>query len=435
MIKINKKTLVQYVLIFLMMISQGSHLYSLYKNYMPLLILGVCSLLLIKDTHLITRDIIFLCAVLFFTVCFVRLINHGGVGVTVLFEYTSKLLIMYMAYSYDKERFPLRFVRVVYFYAVTSLIFYSISQVSPDAVKALTPFHIYSRYYKTEFHGLLLYVLREAEVERNTGIFMEPGLYQIALCTGLYLLLFYQQAVGLEQRKRIRYIFILMLTLITTKSTSGYLGLLLLISVYIMSKKDRMKGKILKLIGLSMFILGINYVISPSSSIIKEHFIDKVVDESKRVTLNASSGMYRMQAVETCKETIGEYPLGIGYDRTHERLLSKYPGASGAALAIDIMALGILPILVIVGEFLRQSIRNRSSVINVIIFIFFYLNTSLAQSSIFYPTLVIIAYLEYGNYRGEQGLKGAISTAQAQKGVQDGVSIGKKDLPEAPQII
>ena len=391
---LNKKEIIQYFLIFLMLISQGSHLYGLNTYGVSMLILGVCSLLLIRDRKLITKNIMLICMLLVAAVAFVRLMNNGGAGISVLTDYLSKILIMYIAYSYDKERFPYRFVKIVYVYAVISLVFYGISQFSPILVKALTPFHSYKEDYKTMFHGLWLYVLRESEIDRNTGIYMEPGLYQIVLSTCLYLLLFYKKAVGMENRKRERYILVFILTIITTKSTSGLLGMLFLITIYFMTKKDGAKRKILILFTFLLIFLGIDYSINTDNSIIMKNFVLKLVDDSNQINLSASSGKYRIQAVEICLETVSDHPLGIGYDNTLDILFARYPGAAGAALAIDIMALGVIPILIILYEFLHQSIRNSQSVYNVIIFIFFYLNAALAQSSIFYPTLVIIAYIE-----------------------------------------
>lgn len=354
--------------------------------------------MLIRDIKLVTKNIMLICALLVADVAFVRLMNNGGAGISVLVDYISKILIMYIAYSFDKEKFPYRFVRIVYIYAVISLVYYGISQISPMIVKSLTPFHLYKEDYKTMFHGLWLYVLREAEIDRNTGIFMEPGLYQIVLSTCLYLLLFYKKTLGMESKIRERYILIFILTIITTKSTSGLLGMMFLIAIYFITKKDGAKRKILILFMCLLIILGIDYSINPDNSIIMKNFVSKLVDDSKQINLSASSGRYRMQAVEICLETIGDHPLGIGYDNTLSILFAKYPGAAGAALAIDIMALGIIPVLIILCEFLRQSVRNRQSVYNVIIFIFFYLNAALAQSSIFYPTLVIIAYIENEKY-------------------------------------
>ena len=411
-LKLNKKAMIQYFLIFLMLISQGSHLYSLNTYGMSMLILGVCSLLIIRYKKIVTKNIVFMCLLLAGTVFFVRMLNSGGAGISVLTDYISKILIMYIAYSYDKEKFPYRFVRIVYVFAVISLVFYGISLISPMAVKSLTSFHRYTEEYKTTFHGLLLYVLREAEIDRNTGIYMEPGLYQIVLCTCLYLLLFYRKSIGLENRKRERYIFVLILTIISTKSTSGLLGMSFLITIYLITKKDGAKRKIFALAALSLALLGINYSINPDKSIIMNNFVSKIMDESNQINLSASSGKYRMQVVEICMETIGNHPLGIGYDNTLDILFAKYPGAAGAALAIDIMALGIFPILIILCEFLRQSFRNRQSVYNVIIFIFFYLNAALAQSSIFYPTLVIIAYIENEKKFGQSSIVSVFSTGR-----------------------
>lgn len=79
---------------------------------------------------------------------------------------------------------------------------------------------------ETPYYNAYVYVQLAANETRNTAIYIEPGLYQIYLCLGLFMLLYGRQSIRYKYPR----IGVLIIALISTNSTAGYIAGLLVMS-------------------------------------------------------------------------------------------------------------------------------------------------------------------------------------------------------------
>lgn len=153
------------------------------------------------------------------------------------------------------------FVRVIIFLATVSLLFFSIQFVYPQFALIFPQYQgQYQIYSNAFFYNYMLFNDGGSFflLNRNTGIFWEPGAYQIFLNLALffYLLTFNNDT----KSSRLRYIFavlILIVTIITTKSTTGYftLFIILLFNIKIILKIFKIRlNNTMKGLGISLTI-------------------------------------------------------------------------------------------------------------------------------------------------------------------------------------
>ena len=126
--------------------------------------------------------------------------------------------------------------------------------------------------------GLFLYTFREVDRMKNSGIFTEPGVYQMVLNLGIFIILFLNKYLYCKKTKYM--LGVLILTLCTTQSTTGFIGLLLIVVFYLFSstnkKKIFSKTKVI-ILGLCLILaLLVDYQIRGTRSILQIAIIDKL---------------------------------------------------------------------------------------------------------------------------------------------------------------
>jgi|GEM_PF-4492333 len=112
-------------------------------------------------------------------------------------------------------------VNFVTFFAAISLIFFygDLVSLAPGAFNTLL-------LNETQYFNSYVYMQLVVDASRNTAIYIEPGLYQIYLCLAL-MVLFYS---SVDFRYRYLKVAVLVVALLSTKSTAGYLAGLLVFS-------------------------------------------------------------------------------------------------------------------------------------------------------------------------------------------------------------
>lgn len=98
--------------------------------------------------------------------------------------------------------------------------------------------------WATAFYGKVCYVYRGTLADaqyRNNGIFSEPGRYQIVLNTAIYFLLMFPKLFSENMAKVYKYLVVLIITLLTTGSTNGYMGLGIVLLMFLLANKQRSK--------------------------------------------------------------------------------------------------------------------------------------------------------------------------------------------------
>lgn len=133
-LRISKSALVQYALIYLMLIWDTTYLFRIYLSPYRIILLACMVLMIATHKRLRNNLTILFLAFLLAMVVFVRL-NTGGAGIDVWIRWCSIILITEISIRYDPKKFIDRYLNVVYLLALVSVIGWLITQVSPDLIK------------------------------------------------------------------------------------------------------------------------------------------------------------------------------------------------------------------------------------------------------------------------------------------------------------
>jgi hypothetical protein len=402
-IKIDKTAIGQYMLIYFIIMSTGSTLYRTYAyTFNIVMLLLSCYFLIVKKIR-IKHNVYFYLIFIITSALFVRTINDGGVGYKGILSWAAKILITYVAIRYNEKKFLTRFIKEVIVFGLISLIIWGLCLYNVNMMIGLTKVKYIMTTYST-YYGGILYIIRPAELTRNNGIFNEPGLYQIVLCTAIFCLLFFRRLLYMSQKEITRSLILLSGILLTTQSTTGYISYAVMLGAYILINNDRyLKNKIIILITLGIVFVFIDFIIRGENSLISSIVFAKLSATGITSTLIvSSSGSARVAKIVVSIQSILVHPFGIGFDKFDNLLIDKgyvnFWGmitATGAYLFQFMAVMGIIPLVVTVYWIFKQVYVNNRSNIVLAVYIFIFLNTTLAQTDIFFPALLLIPAINY----------------------------------------
>lgn len=186
---------------------------SIIVNSSYLIYFAVCSyILVLRRSLLLNKNSLFVIFSLSFCVLLVALFNQDftfGYGVQILTILTAFLISQQM----DFKTFILYFERILYFLCWISLLFFTLFIVFPFLTSFLP---VFQNSAGVSFLNLFVFA-KMIGVDRNTGIFREPGVFMIYVNIGIMIQLFIHDKIEIKK------IIIYILTLITTLSTAGFL--------------------------------------------------------------------------------------------------------------------------------------------------------------------------------------------------------------------
>ncbi len=334
----------------------------------------------------------------------VRLLN-GGAGLDVLSEWITYIAIVDISIEISKEHFLDRFINVVYFLSIISIVCFIIQLSMPGVLKSIfaqydSNFTEYigwgpsgAIYGSPKAWGKFLFTLDERNVTRNLGVFSEPGCYQIVLNSSIFVLLFLNKYVSFSLKENNRRLVIISLALLTCQSTTGYLGFCLLILFYLIENGtlDNTKRKVLGIALGVVVVLLIDYAANGEGSIINTVVIKKLFGNGNSIDLSQSTGIYRVQTITSAMRTMFANPFGVGYTRANEIISNSFSGSAGASLILTGAALGVIPFIVFIywtlSPVLRCPVLDRTI---KVLYVLLWLNTILAQSEELYTGLIFI---------------------------------------------
>ena len=421
-LRISKSAVYQYILIYLMLVFNGTNLSQQASINAPstltlvqvAIIIVFCLYSLHKKAKGTCAYPLILFAFLLVSTVIVRY-TAGGVGLQVMLEYGSHIFLVYLAIIANTNKFIERTIKVVTFFAVISIIGYIIQLLSPSILQKLLTSYA-SIFNDSDWStgerilinkrvwGIIFFSMREGELQRNIGIFTEPANYQIVLNVTLFMLLFFQKYLSYDLRKIIKVFFLLSIALITTQSTSGYIVYFAILLIYILSNKRNsdssfagtLKRNILLLVGIGICLLGIDFLVNNQRSILYTVAISKLIGNNGTFDLNAGSGYYRMVTIESCFNLMIKNPFGVGFDTANMVTKNIVSGAAGGAFITFGAAYGLIPFIVVLLWIFLPVIKNIQMSIPIkILFVFMFLEIGMAQSKVFYPFLISIPLIQY----------------------------------------
>jgi hypothetical protein len=345
------------------------------------------------------------------------LVLIATVGLEVIFSGTSgmrvaiynfmfivePILLTIVAYRYNRKMFCTRYIKIVLFLAVSSLIFYCLGLINVDLLlnSGLFTKVQMSRLTYTDFYCNVLYVIRTRELSRNVGMFCEPGLYQIVLISALYIIVFSSEKVQLKHR--FIAISILTITLISTQSALGYISLLFVLMGILMEKRGVISKRIQRIVIAFFCIAGVWVIFNLSTkgtgSIVYQLLVEKVLQiNSNEIT----TGSVRMSTIETMLKLILSNPIGYGFSYVSDYRALYAPGSVGARIFVTTAAIGIVPVACLLTHFLRRAYHYRKSNNQFWLLVFLYISIAFAQSREFYPGILVLMLLNDDRIMGQK---------------------------------
>ena len=417
--RIKKTPIIQYFLIYLMYVTPGSCLFAKYLkgNMKYYALLGLYGFLFFRKAKYRSGYALRFIILFTISVLFTRIYTGGGAGINSLFQYLVCVLCTQMAIYSDKEHYLTRWIKFSCLFSAISIVFWAAFYAVPKLVTAYPGVYYliqirgsvgYEKYWHGK--GLLLYSWVESHPTRNCGLFTEPGVYQIVLNMTLYILLFWQDKLEFSSSKEYRrYVAITLVALVSCQSTTGYLGMIMILTVFFFSgraeKKFRgIKGFMVGAVSLGLVVLLGDYAARGEESILYSQFIYKLFGSEGGLDVSEGTGQYRAGTLVVCLDIMANYPLGVGYDRFTMMKEAYAGGLVASSLLLFPAVFGIFPWLILLGLLLIPVIMRQKPMV-AFLYIFLFVNTTLAQTDLLYPGFFMIPVYLVGvpNKRKEKG--------------------------------
>lgn len=417
-IRINKEMVFHYFLLYLLIIWQdaGIKLY-LGNTRVETITLAVSGLCILQYARCRSKWLFSFAAALLCNVIIVRFLT-AGVGMSYFMSSLSGISIATVAVTYNSEQFAYRFVRIVSFFAAVSLVMWLFTMLFTEMFQSLSliSYSPYSRRVYTtaedyflrpiNYYGGLLYVARVGnDLTRNNGVFNEPGLYQMVLNTALFFVMFYPKHCTKNQKEQTSLMYLLILTIVTCQSTTGYLSLLMIIVAYmVVHKKIGSRIKIVRLIVGAIILFVIDAITNGEGSLLSTVIRSKISISSSGIEF-IGSGIHRVNTTLIVLGALVKSPLGIGFDHLGQLItLAGKTSSDGTALMVTLGSLGIQMLAILIIFVAVPMVKRRTPFLLFVTALFMYINTTMGQSSIFYPALLVLCLVpELSQRKPENG--------------------------------
>ena len=402
-LKIRKSVILQYFLIYWMLLDAGAAAVSVMSSdvyYLSLLGLGVGICILKKNTEQFKNAFksafqIF-CLILLGLYALTFVLSFGGLYYTIILSNIGRIAIVVAAVIIDSENFTSRFIRTVSVLATMSLIIFlgyfiagtgfwsPIASHLPVARKSALPLGAQ--------YGMFFLCFNYFDPSRNSYIFGEPGEYQLVISTALFLLLFVKSKLSDKEIKC--YLLILLITMVTIQSTTGYISLAVLLICALLNN-DKIAEVNTALIKKFLFAVAIVAIIGIAffdgwNDFINKVLTEKIVSETGNVDLTQGTASARWNGFVRLGKYIKNHPLscicGIGYEA---RIKSGVTSCNG--FANSVLDYGILTILWVVYNYFKSLMRY-SNIYATVAGTFVIMNTWFGQPVTLYTLIIVIAF-------------------------------------------
>jgi|GEM_PF-4162075 len=299
----------------------------------------------------------------------------------------------FIAIVFEQKKIIYTFSNILIVYSIYSLI--STYLILPLYMNGLFSFlKIYTSTLKTPFLDTIFsFTVAWHGIMRNQGIFREPGVFQFYLLIGLIIEISYR-----KQIKKMN-ILIIIITLISTFSTVGFLGLIIICFSYLV-KQNYNRKKILitglSITSISLIILMISKKVPQLSQKIFDSF-QKLVDHNDNISTIVRTESILNNIIAAFNSPIWGNNFVNGYVFIKDNL-NSYQGNDITGTNFSyMMALGIpVGLLIIVLFYQSVSIlsKNKFNVFIVFIALFISLNSqNLVYSSLLW-TIIFFPYMK-----------------------------------------
>lgn len=406
---LRTNAVVQYALIYLMLLVPGSTFVLVAANPVIYYVLVVAFLLSLFLVERIRESYgIILCGVLLVSTALTRALN-GGAGLDSWVELAGCVAITQMAICCDYGRFLDRWIRAVVVFAVISVVLWAFFLLFPSSVSTIlgSPYlvDVVGTYpWQTYQYGAgqLFYSWLEIHSTRNCGLYSEPGKYQVVLNSALFILLFWRGKLYFKSERGYKFSLVFVIVaLASCQSTTGYIGMVGIFIFYLFFFKRKEGAGSLKLyiFGILLIIvlaMLVDYAINADDSVLYQQVISKLIGDSG-FDLSSGTGVYRAEMIELCLAVMSSNPLGIGYDGLNQLAVGYGGGGLVAASLVQFAAVyGMAPWLAVLFLIFCPVFKG-CTLSTAVLLAFLFVNTTLAQTHFLYTSLLLIPmYLAIG---------------------------------------
>jgi hypothetical protein len=319
----------------------------------------------------------------------------------------NNFIFIYIIFQAYKKQFVKDYINIICFLAAISLLGFTIQVIDKGYVlrtilpnlslKSSFPINLGDL---GEVRGGLLYVFNNGiHKNRNSGVYPEPGMYQFFLNIGLYFLLFVCKEI--VNKNRIVYMIILIGTILTTQSTTGYISLIIILSLYITQRHINTKAKaqlIVLFAVLSCLIFATPALSSKVMNVINSKIRITGGTSNINFLLTGSGSTRTRDTKEDIKIFLGD-KYGRGY-KGYSSLWASEPnepgertkGSSSNSLTYTFAVYGMFFALFMIILYFSSFIGHSNSFNQGLALALFFLNTVMAQGLFLNPLFIIFIF-------------------------------------------
>lgn len=290
---------------YLLMFTSGSMVYMEADNkYLVLVfIVSLIAWYLMADRKISEKFVLYVCVFLGFQFVIV-LYTDGSLSIGSIVSTTLQLLVAYLGLKVIGERFVEIYLKVLTFLAVISLFGFLSDQLGLlDGLVSKLPLLVHDG--NPAYEGIFYLFRYTHQWGRNNSIFYEPGAYQGFLNAGLFMLLFVK--TKFSNRQKTVYIFLLLITLLSTFSTTGFLIFAVMFGVFMLQSKILTPSSKLALVAV-VGIIGLVFAAE-----FRYVVVDKVTDYLSSEALTDRSNL-RSFDVRLDLEIFRRNIFGVGFN-------------------------------------------------------------------------------------------------------------------------
>jgi hypothetical protein len=258
MIKLKKSLNIDNIASTILLLTSGTELFCiLFYKFSMLLIVVSGFVLIFKYKKVKKINIYIVISILIYAFLSTAYNNISNIGITETLAFCNKIIfIMILASTISYDKIVKRYINVMMIISIISIICFTITSMVPNVS---LPFEFEKASPAYNFYGTIYYtrgVSLNHIFTRNSGIFHEPGAFQIYLNIALIFILFDK----MNLKKQLAKIVIITIAILTTMSTTGYICLGIILISFLFSNKNRlMNAKWINALLLFLFAVLIYY--------------------------------------------------------------------------------------------------------------------------------------------------------------------------------
>lgn len=376
--------LLEYFIIFISIIMSGVVVvfrYTQNLGFILLLFLFVLAVIFFSKKRTINKIAFIHLLLLLIYLILLLFLHKDTVSLNSYFGMMLRIVIGFFIINIvEEEVYINKYIDIVFIMCIISLFFYVIGILNPNYVMNLPILYDdVGTYFST--NNLHVYLRGVQGIFRNSGVFWEPGAFQVIINVAIFFQIYY-----LRNMNKLKLI-IFCITIFSTMSTAGITILLLIyISIF-----DKIKSRMKYMYVLSAILIGI------FTGFIEQKIFSKYdVNSSNGGSLNA-----RLSAVQAEFEIIKEAPiLGVGFEQYEKRFaeemkrFEKNEGSSNSFTSL--LALnGTIYFIIFIFYFVIFLIKISNRILEQIVIL---LSTIIMLSAeAFLLKLLFVIFMFYGS--------------------------------------